>query len=252
MSHHHVHCICVPLLEWVTLNSVGTEKRYDYIWLKVNDQWLDQSNGRPTGRQSYEDNELSSKFGAECPGEWKSNEFGRFTFDVLRSELFTVQLALAMNYANDHMAITDLSISCAQRGVTEYDGVILHDIESNPIGHGAGGEIVDEQQAAGMMPKMQNVTLNLRPLTLISIWVIAIALAMNICWAFWCGLMKGKRMEHPDTIAAAAEGGSISLNEDADDDDDGMRKYGKRYPIPPLREKHIVPQPPPAMINVRV
>ena len=148
-----------------------------------------------------------------------------------------------MNYANDYMAITGLSIVCAQRGLPEYGGVIVNDLDT--VGT---GDIRDEE-AVEMMAESEGMVISLSPVTLISFWAVAIAISMNICWAYWCGVMRGKRAAEDDTIAAAAdeyEGGSLS-------DDDAIKKYGVRYPLPPpMSDKHIVPQPPPAMINMRV
>lgn len=224
----------------------GTEKQYDHIWLGVNGEWLDQSNGRPTGRISHVDALLVERFSPQCPGNWKSNDIGRFTFDVLRNELFTVEFNLAMNYANDYMAITGLSIACAQRGLPEFGGAVVNDLDTVGTGDIRNGE------AAEIMPEIEEIKISLRPVTLISFWVVAIAISMNICWAYWCGVMKGRRAAEDDSIAVAAQeyegpdgGGSVS-------DDDGMKRYGVRYPIPPMSDKHIVPQPPPAIINLRV
>ena len=118
-----------------------------------------------------------------------------------------------MNYANDYMAITGLSIVCAQRGLPEYGGVIVNDLDT--VGT---GDIRDEE-AVEMMAESEGMVISLSPVTLISFWAVAIAISMNICWAYWCGVMRGKRAAEDDTIAAAAdeyEGGSLS-------DDDGMK-----------------------------
>jgi len=220
----------------------GTEKQHDHIWLSVNGEWLDQTDGRPSGRHNLEDELLSEAFGTQCPGGWKYNEMGRFTFDVLRRELFTVELNLAMNYANDHMAVTDLAIACAQRGLTEYSGVILNDLNN------LGGRDARDGDAAGTISGTDQVTVSLRPEILITFWVVAVALSMNICWAYWCGYMAATREHDPHEIAMADEGSGTngSFSEEREE----RKRYGVRHPVPSMSGKDIVAQPPQAVLSV--
>merc|ERR1719242_2835209 len=89
----------------------GTEST-DHCWLYLNNKLVDQSNGRPLGRLEWTDSLLRERFTKCTRNDWTYNELGPFYIESVASELFKVEINLGMNYGNDMMAITDLTVTC--------------------------------------------------------------------------------------------------------------------------------------------
>jgi len=62
---------------------------------------------------TWEDPSLNAAFTKCTRNDWTYNELGPFSIDSVSSEhLFKVEVNLGMNFGNDHLAITDLTIIC--------------------------------------------------------------------------------------------------------------------------------------------
>lgn len=96
----------------------GTETS-DHCWLYLDDVLVDRSNGRLPGRLEWTDSLLRKKFKKCTRNDWTYNEMGPFVIDTVPSgRLFKIELNLEMNYGNDHLAITDLTVACQSLDAT--------------------------------------------------------------------------------------------------------------------------------------